>query len=91
MGRLGLLAENYAIKAGVSPQESMGMLSLTIVLKIVLWVERRLEERDKYCEPEYYKWTQWIFVKMHENGFGISDSRWQMVVYEVSDSWLMSR
>lgn len=74
----GLPAENYAIKAGVSPQESMGMLipDYRIKYRAMGWSDDWKKEIST-CEPEYYKWTQWIFVKMHENGLAYQDSRWQ--------------
>ncbi len=74
----GLPAENYAIKAGVSPQESMGVLipDYRIKYRAMGWSDDWKKEINT-CEPEYYKWTQWIFTKMHENGLAYQDSRWQ--------------
>jgi leucyl-tRNA synthetase len=74
----GLPAENYAIKAGVSPQESMGMLipDYRVKYRAMGWSDD-WEKEISTCVPEYYKWTQWIFVKMHEHGLAYQDSRWQ--------------
>ena len=74
----GLPAENYAIKAGVSPQESMA----TIIpgyhkqYKAMGWSNDWEKEIATHL-PEYYKWTQWIFWKMYEQGLAYQDSRMQ--------------
>ncbi len=74
----GLPAENYAIKAGISPQESMAQLipNYREKYQAMGWSDD-WEKEITTSEPEYYKWTQWIFVKMHEHGLAYQDSRWQ--------------
>ena len=65
----GLPAENYAIKTGVHPQDS--------TFKNIETMERQLKAMGatfdwdyeiKTCMPDYYKWTQWIFLKLYEAG-----------------------
>jgi len=74
----GLPAENYAIKAGVSPQESMA----TIIpgyhkqYKAMGWSNDWEKEISTHL-PEYYRWTQWIFAQMFKNGLAYQDSRMQ--------------
>jgi len=74
----GLPAENYAIKAGVSPQESMA----TIIpdyhkqYKAMGWSNDWEKEIATHL-PEYYKWTQWVFTQMYQNGLAYQDSRLQ--------------
>lgn len=74
----GLPAENYAIKAGVSPQESMA----TIIpgyhkqYKAMGWSNDWEKEIATHL-PEYYKWTQWIFSQMYRNGLAYQDARMQ--------------
>ena len=74
----GLPAENYAIKTGVSPQESMA----TIIpgyhrqYKAMGW-SNDWEKEIATHQPEYYKWTQWIFVQMFKQGLAYQDSRMQ--------------
>ncbi len=74
----GLPAENYAIKTGVSPQKSME----TIIpgyhkqYKAMGWSNDWTKEIATH-EPEYYKWTQWIFAEMFKQGLAYQDSRMQ--------------
>lgn len=74
----GLPAENYAIKAGVSPQESMAKIipGYHKQYKAMGWSNDWSKEIATH-EPEYYKWTQWIFTQMHKNGLAYQDSRLQ--------------
>jgi leucyl-tRNA synthetase len=74
----GLPAENYAIKAGVSPQESMAKIipDYHLQYQAMGW-SNDWEKEITTSTPEYYKWTQWIFIKMHEHGLAYQDSRWQ--------------
>ena len=74
----GLPAENYAIKAGVSPQESMATIipSYHKQYKAMGWSNDWEKEIATHL-PEYYKWTQWIFSEMYRNGLAYQDSRLQ--------------
>jgi len=74
----GLPAENYAIKAGVSPQESMKTIipNYHKQYKAMGWSNDWSKEIATH-EPEYYKWTQWIFSEMHRAGLAYQDSRLQ--------------
>lgn len=74
----GLPAENYAIKAGVSPQQSMAKIipSYHKQYKAMGWSNDWSKEIATHT-PQYYKWTQWIFLKMYEHGLAYQDSRMQ--------------
>ncbi len=74
----GLPAENYAIKAGVSPQESMATIipSYHKQYKAMGWSNDWEKEIATHL-PEYYKWTQWIFTQMFKHGLAYQDSRMQ--------------
>ncbi|MDE6188945.1 MAG: leucine--tRNA ligase [Clostridia bacterium] len=65
----GLPAENYAIKSGIHPQDS--------TLKNIATMEGQLKAMGasfdwdyeiKTCMPDYYKWTQWIFLQLYKHG-----------------------
>lgn len=74
----GLPAENYAIKAGVSPQESMATIipSYHKQYKAMGWSNDWEKEISTHL-PEYYKWSQWIFMQMHKHGLAYQDARMQ--------------
>ena len=72
----GLPAEQYAIQTGVHPAISTDEN-----------IERYREQLDnigfsfdwdrevKTCSPEYYKWTQWIFVQLFEHYYDVKTSK----------------
>lgn len=74
----GLPAENRAIKEGVSPQESMRQLipAYHKAYKAMGWSNDWTKEIATH-EPQYYKWTQWIFAEMFKQGLAYQDSRMQ--------------
>lgn len=74
----GLPAENYAIKAGVSPQDSMAQIipSYHKQYKAMGWSNDWSKEIATH-EPIYYKWTQWIFSEMFRRGLAYQDARMQ--------------
>lgn len=74
----GLPAENYAIKAGVSPQESMAKIipDYHKQYKAMGWSNDWSKEISTHL-PEYYKWTQWIFSQMYKHKLAYQDSRMQ--------------
>ena len=74
----GLPAENYAIKVGVSPQESMATIipNYHKQYQAMGW-SNDWEKEIATHTPEYYKWTQWIFNKMYEQKLAYQDARMQ--------------
>jgi len=65
----GLPAENYAIKNHVHPAISTNANIANIkrqINQINALYDWDMEVNT--TDPDYYKWTQWIFVKMFENG-----------------------
>lgn len=66
----GLPAEQYAIETGTHPAETTNKA-----------IKRYREQLDKIgfsfdwsrevktCEPEYYKWTQWIFIQLFNSWY----------------------
>ncbi|MBR6392650.1 MAG: leucine--tRNA ligase [Eubacterium sp.] len=70
----GLPTENYAIKTGIHPRKvtDMNIEKFTSQLKRVGFSfdwKRVIDTTDE----SYYKWTQWIFLKMFENGLAFRD------------------
>ena len=65
----GLPAENYAIKTGTHPRVSteQNIARFTSQIKS-LGFSFDWDRTISSCEPEYYHWTQWIFLKLWENG-----------------------
>lgn len=65
----GLPAENYAIKTGVHPEDSIATNVATMKKQISemggMW---DWSKQVITSSPEYYKWTQWLFLKMLEEG-----------------------
>jgi leucyl-tRNA synthetase len=74
----GLPAENYAIKTGVSPQQSMASIipSYHKQYKAMAWSNDWSKEISTHL-PAYYKWTQWIFAEMFRAGMAYQDARMQ--------------
>ena len=65
----GLPAENYAIKTGIHPKDS--------TMKNIATMEGQLKamgamfdwDSELYtCDPNYYKWTQWLFLQLYKHG-----------------------
>lgn len=65
----GLPAENFAIKTGIHPKDS--------TIKNIETMEKQLKAMGAMfswdnevvtCDPDYYKWTQWVFLKLYEKG-----------------------
>lgn len=65
----GLPAENYAIKTGIHPKDSTlkNIDTMKGQLKAIGAMFDWSAELET-CMPDYYKWTQWMFLKLYENG-----------------------
>ncbi len=79
----GLPAENYAIKTKKNPKE--------VVAKNVKHFRKQLQamgfsydwQREvNTTDPNYYKWTQWIFLQLYKHGLAYED--------EISVNWCPS-
>ena len=65
----GLPAENYAIKTGKHPKDT--------TYQNIATMEKQLSNMDATydwdyeiitCSPEYYKWSQWLFLELYKSG-----------------------
>ncbi len=63
----GLPAENAAIKHGIHPEAStLGNIAHMKGQLQRLGISYAWERELATCQPEYYKWNQWLFVRMYE-------------------------
>ena len=70
----GLPTENYAMKTGIHPRvvTDRNIATFTEQLKSIGFSfdwDRAIDTTD----PNYYKWTQWIFLKLFEHGLAYKD------------------
>ena len=65
----GLPAENYAIKTGTHPKvtTNANIEKFTQQIKS-LGFSYDWDRCVSTCEPDYYKWTQWIFLQLYKKG-----------------------
>ncbi|MEA2387117.1 MAG: leucyl-tRNA synthetase [Thermoleophilaceae bacterium] len=65
----GLPAENHAIKTGVHPRDSTAESIRQFHDQFKSWgVSFDWSREFGTHEPRYYRWTQWIFLKLFERG-----------------------
>ncbi|MBI2828658.1 MAG: leucine--tRNA ligase [Acidobacteria bacterium] len=65
----GLPAENAAIQSGIHPDVSTrGNIAHMKGQLQRLGISYAWERELATCDPEYYKWNQWLFIRMFERG-----------------------
>ena len=65
----GLPAENAAIKGGIHPEVSTRSNIAHMKGQLQrLGISYAWERELATCDPEYYKWNQWLFIRMFERG-----------------------
>ena len=65
----GLPAEQYAIKTGNHPAKFTNENIATFKRQLkMLGFSFDWDKEISTCEPDYYKWTQWIFKKLYNDG-----------------------
>ena len=72
----GLPAEQYAIQTGVHPANS----TATNIAKYRTQLDNIGFDYDwsrkvETCDPNYYKWTQWIFIQLFEHYYCTADKK----------------
>lgn len=71
----GLPAEEAAIKRGESPRkwtEANIEKAIETIKKLGISYDWSREVRT--CNPDYYRWTQWLFLKLFEKGLAYRDT-----------------
>jgi len=64
----GLPAENYAIKTGIPPAQSIKTNINNFKKQLqILGMSYDWSREINTTDPEYYKWTQWIFTQLLKN------------------------
>ncbi len=65
----GLPAENNAIKTGQKPRDATNAAIASFQKQFREWgISIDWSREFATCDPEYYRWTQWIFLQFYENG-----------------------
>jgi leucyl-tRNA synthetase len=65
----GLPAENHAIKTGVHPRDSTAESIASFQQQFRQWgISIDWTREFGTHEPRYYRWTQWLFLKLYERG-----------------------
>src|SRR6056297_2720001 len=65
----GLPAENAAIKNKINPSEWTNKNIKEMKNQFRRWgVIYDWSKELASCDPEYYKWTQWLFVQLYKSG-----------------------
>jgi leucyl-tRNA synthetase len=68
----GLPAENYAIQQGIHPRASTLENIRVMKEQFRSWgVLYDWTKEVTTCEPEYYRWNQWLFLRMLERGLAV--------------------
>jgi len=64
----GLPAENYAVKTGIHPKITTKKSIDTMKSSLIdMGFSFDWDREISTIDPEYYKWTQWLFLKFYEN------------------------
>lgn len=72
----GLPAEQYAVKTGTHPRETTekNVTRFREQLKM-LGFSYDWDREVNTTDPDYYKWTQWIFLRLFERGLAYEDEQ----------------
>ena len=74
----GLPVENYAIKVGKKPREAHDEAKANFIRQLKrLGYSYDWSKEISTADPEYYRWTQWIFTKLYEHGLAYQKEQMQ--------------
>ena len=88
----GLPAENAAIKRNIHPNEwtRSNIDNMRRQLK-ELGMGYDWDREVATCHPDYYKWTQWMFLQLYKNGLAYKKSHMLTGAHPVQLFWQMNR
>ena len=95
----GLPAENYAIKTGTHPRVTTHK-NIDVFRRQIksLGLSYDWDREVSTCEADYYKWTQWIFLKLYEKGknkckelYNEIILEYNNIIYSANDVWTFNR
>jgi len=70
----GLPAENYAIKTGVHPMVTTMKNIENAKRQAISWgLSFDWDREINTSDPNYYKWTQWIFIQLYKQGLAYKE------------------
>ena len=65
----GLPAENAAIKHGVAPNKwTLENIDVMTEQLKTMGISYDWDRQVATCQPDYYKWTQWMFLQLYKKG-----------------------
>ncbi len=72
----GLPAEQYAIQTGVHPEISTEQNIQRYREQLInIGLNYDWDREVKTCDPHYYRWTQWIFLKLFNHYYNINQDK----------------
>lgn len=72
----GLPAENYAIKNHIHPKDAVKENIIVFKKQLQdLGISFDWDREFATTDPEYYKWTQWQFLKFYEHGLAYKEKK----------------
>jgi len=70
----GLPAENYAVKTGIHPAITTAENIKNSKAQAIAWgLSFDWSREVNTTDPDYYRWTQWIFVQLFKRGLAYKD------------------
>lgn len=76
----GLPAEQYAIEHKINPEKAVAINVKTFEKQLsIIGLSYDWERRVNTTDPEYYKWTQWIFLQLFNSYYDIKKNKAQSI------------
>jgi len=70
--------EQFAIQHGIHPRETTDKNTVNFRRQMeIIGTSYDWSREIDSSKPEFYRWTQWIFLKLYEQGLAYRDTAWQ--------------